>query len=151
MKTAHFTVQFSTQQSPQQVFKRLCDVRSWWSGYFSEQFEGPTSQLHDVFEFRAGDGAHYSKHELTEVVPGKRIVWLVTDSHFNFIEQPNEWTGTRVLFDIAEENDKTLFTFTHEGLTPAIECYTACAPAWIQYLENKLAPLLEATIHAATN
>jgi hypothetical protein len=61
----------------------------------------------------------------------------------SFLEQTDEWTGTKVIFEIAKKGEKTQLTFTHQGLTSEVECYDACAPAWTQYVQNKLLPLIE--------
>lgn len=138
----HFTRTIGSSLTPEQAFQVLLDVPAWWSGYFNEHFEGETKALNDVFSFIAGDGAHYSRQQLTELVPGVKIVWLVTDSRLSFLEKQDEWTGTRLVFDISREGDRTMVRFTHEGLTPEVECYDSCTPAWAQYLQGKLLPLL---------
>lgn len=142
MKTSDFTFTLLTKQTPQEVFKAINNVRDWWSGYYSEEIEGDTKKLNDEFGFRAAGGAHYSKQKLVEVIPNKKVVWLITDSNFSFVEKRDEWTGTKVIFEISENDGQTQLTFTHEGLTPEIECYTSCAPAWTQYLQNKLLSLI---------
>ena len=49
---------------------------------------------------------------------------------------PNEWTGTKISFDISTEGNQTKVTFTHNGLAPQFECYEGCSNTWSQYLEN---------------
>lgn len=142
MKTSDFTITLFTEQAPQEVFQAINNVSTWWSGYYSEEFKGRTEKLNDEFSFRAGGGAHYSKQKLIEVIPNKKIVWLITESELSFLEKTDEWTGTKVIFEISEKDGKTQLTFTHEGLTPEIECYDSCAPAWTQYVQNKLLPLI---------
>lgn len=142
MSNSHFTISFLTDQTPQQLFHAILQVRQWWSGYYSEQFEGESNRLDDVFSFRAGDGAHYSRQQLTEFIPNRKVVWLVTESYLSFMEKRDEWTGTKLRFDISEEGGKTKLSFTHEGLTPVLTCYSSCAPAWTNYLQNKLFPLI---------
>lgn len=144
MSDKHFTFTLETVQSPEKVFTAITQVRDWWTGFFGEELTGATEKLNDTFSFRAGDGAHYSEHKLVEVVPGEKIVWLTTKSDFNFIQQKDEWTGTKVIFEIKKEGDKTKLVFTHKGLTPDVECYNACSPAWTQYLQQKLLPLINA-------
>lgn len=142
MKTQNFTLTLLTDKTPQKVFEAIKNVRSWWSGFYSEEIIGDTENLNDEFSFRAGGDVHYTEHKLVEVIPDKKLVWLITKSNLNFTEKTDEWTGTKMIFDISKKGDKTQLTFTHEGLTPQVECYDACAPAWTQYLENKLLPLI---------
>jgi len=142
MKNKNFTATLIVDQTPEEVFNAVRNVREWWSGYYSEDIKGDTEELNDEFSFRAGGGAHYSRQKLVEVIPNKKIVWLVTDSKLDFLEKKDEWTGTKVSFDISTKGNKTELAFTHEGLTPEIECYNSCAPAWSQYLQNKLLPLI---------
>jgi hypothetical protein len=85
---------------------------------------------------------HYSKQKLVEVVPGQKIVWLVTDSQLNWLKNKDEWTNTRVIFGITLEGDKTKLSFTHTGLTPAVECYDGCSNAWQQYVCSSLFRLI---------
>lgn len=142
METKNFTYSIQTEKSPEHVFKAIREVRSWWSGLYNESFSGETKELNDEFSFRAGDGAHYSKQKLVEVIPNKRVVWLITESELSFLEQKDEWVGTKIVFEISEKDGKTELVFTHQGLTPEIECYDSCAPAWSMYLQEKLLPLI---------
>jgi Activator of Hsp90 ATPase homolog 1-like protein len=143
MKAKDFTTSLLVDQSPEEVYQAVINVRGWWSGYYGEIFEGNTTKLGDEFSFRAGDGAHYSKQKLIAVTPNKNVTWLITESNLSFLEKTDEWTGTQVIFNIEKKGNQTLLTFTHEGLTPTIECYNSCAPAWQQYIDNKLLPLIK--------
>ncbi|AWI27039.1 SRPBCC family protein [Flavobacterium pallidum] len=142
MAATDFTYVLKTDKSPAAVFRAIVNVRAWWSGYYNEEITGDTEKLHDEFSFRAGDGAHYSKHKLIEVIPDKKVVWLTTDGALSFVEKKDEWVGTKIIFEISEKDGETQLTFTHEGLTPELPCYDSCAPAWSQYLEHKLLPLI---------
>jgi uncharacterized protein YndB with AHSA1/START domain len=142
MLTRNFTLTLVTEQSPEDVFRAIRNVRDWWSGYYSEEIQGNTETLNDEFSFRAADGAHFSKQKLVEVIPNKKIVWLITESKFTYIEDQDEWTDTKVIFEISRSDGKTQLVFTHEGLTPEVECYDACASGWTQYLQNKLLPMI---------
>lgn len=142
MKTSDFTLTLLVDQSPKVVFNAIKNVRGWWSGLYSEEFEGSSDKLNDEFTFRAGEGVHYSKQKLIELIPGKKIAWLVTDSNLTFLENKNEWTGTKIIFEISKKGNKTQIQFTHEGLVPEVECYDSCAPAWTQYLKERLLNLI---------
>jgi uncharacterized protein YndB with AHSA1/START domain len=143
MSNQNFSVTLIVDQTPEEVFNAVSNVRKWWSGYYAEEIVGSTEKLNDVFSFRAGGGAHYSKQKLVEVIPNKKIVWLVTDSELSFLEKKDEWIGTKIIFEISKKGSKTQLVFTHEGLVPGVECYDACSPAWSQYLQNKLLPLIK--------
>jgi hypothetical protein len=142
MATSDFSITLLSDKTPEEVFKAVNDVCKWWSGYYSEEIEGRTEKLNDEFIFRAGGDAHYSKQKLVEVTPNKKIVWLVTDSKLSFLKDTDEWTGTSIIFEISKKEGKTELVFTHKGLTQEVECYDACSPAWTQYLQHKLLPII---------
>lgn len=137
MNNQHFTTAIIVDQSPLEVFNAVNNVRGWWS----EGIQGNSSQLNDEFTFEVKD-VHYSKQKLMDVIPGKKVVWLVTDSHLSFLEDKDEWTGTKVIFEISETGNKTKLVFTHEGLLPEVECYNMCSPAWTEYVQHSLFHLI---------
>ena len=76
--------------------------------------------------------------KIVELVPNKKIVWLVLDNYFKFTKDKSEWKGTKIIFDIAEKDNKTEMRFTHQGLVPAYECYEICRDAWTGYIQKSL-------------
>ena len=134
MKKDSFTKSFSSSKTSEEVFKTLLNVEQWWSGFYGETIKGKSKEVNDEFTFNAGGGAHYSKQKLIELIPNKRVVWLVTDSKLNFLSDTSEWNDSRICFDISAEKNKTMVTFTHDGLVPGIECYNDCSGGWTKYL-----------------
>lgn len=67
-----------------------------------------------------------------------KVVWLVTESNLNFVDKKDEWTNTKVQFDISPEGSKTKLTFTHHGLVPNFACYEACSGAWESLIQKSL-------------
>jgi uncharacterized protein YndB with AHSA1/START domain len=137
MTMKDFTTSFTVHQSPEQVFEAVNNVRGWWSG----EIDGATDQLGAEFTYTYKD-VHRTTQKITELVPGKKIVWHVTDSSINFVKDKTEWNGTRVVFEIAKKGGKTELSFTHKGLVPTIDCYRDCSGAWGFYINNSLRSLI---------
>lgn len=137
MNTQDLTTTILVDQTPQEAFEAINNVKGWWT----ENLEGRTQQLNDEFSVRFAD-VHYSKQRLTEVIPGIKVVWLITESNLSFIKDKNEWTGTKIIFEISQKEDKTEVRFTHQGLVPKVECYKDCSGAWIDYMNNSLRNLI---------
>ena len=137
METKDFTTTILADKTPKEIFDAINNVRGWWQG----SIEGNTGKLNDEFIYRMGE-FHFSKQKLVEVIPNEKVVWLVTDSQLNFIKDKNEWTGTKIIFEISEKNNKTQLRFTHVGLVNEIECYDACSNAWSQLIQESLFSLI---------
>lgn len=145
MNHQNYTATIEVTNSPHEVFEHITDVSKWWakssgetsSGIHSE-FEGHSAKLNEEFIIRFGN-RHYSKQRLVEVVPDKKIVWLVTESKLNWLEKDKEeWTGTQMVFEITTQGDKTRLCFTHEGLVPEQECYERCERSWNVFFKECL-------------
>lgn len=137
MSDHNFTTSFTVDQSPEEVFAAVNNVRRWWVG----EIEGDTDKLGAEFKYRYED-AHLSTQKITEWVPGKKVVWHVLDSHISFVKDKNEWTGTDIVFEIAKKDDRTELRFTHVGLVRAFECYGDCSDAWSGYVNQGLFNLI---------
>ncbi len=136
-KSASLTYTIEVDQTPEQVFRAINDPRAWWAG----EFEGKTDVLGAEFTYRYKQ-MHHSTQKITELVPGKRVAWHVTDSNLSFLRDKAEWNGTDITFDIARKGAKTEVRFTHVGLVPAIECYGACSGAWGFLVKESLRSLI---------
>jgi hypothetical protein len=137
MDKRSFTTTFSVDQSPEQVFDAINNVRSWWSG----EIDGRTDALGAEFTY-SYKTLHRTTQKITEWLPGKKVVWHVVDSHLEFVADKNEWDGTELVFEIEKRGDKTELRFTHVGLVPAFECYGDCSGAWGYYVNDSLQKLI---------
>lgn len=137
MKAQDYSITIPVKATAAAAFEGITSVTRWWT----ENLKGKSKNVDDEFEVRFGD-VHYSKQKLVEVIPNKKVVWLVTDSKLSFIQDKREWTNTRIEFEIVEENNATKVRFTHEGLLPDRECYGDCSNAWGYYLQQSLMPLI---------
>jgi len=137
MENKDFNCSFLVEQTPQQVFEAIMNVRGWWS----EKLEGNSLKIDDEFSYTHGS-LHYSKHKLTEVIPYKRVVWLTLESKLTFVSQEEEWNGTRMIFEIVAKGVRTKLNITHEGLLPSLQCFKDCTNGWTYYLQNSLLLLI---------
>jgi hypothetical protein len=126
MKQNSFTTAIEVNQTSEEVFKAITGITKWWT----EDFEGSSTQLNDEFTVHH-PGQHYSKQKLIEVIPYKKIVWLVTESTLYWLKNDkDDWTNTKMIFEISSHNDKTILHFTHDGLTPEKESFFLCQQGW---------------------
>ena len=137
MDNENYTVAFTVDQTPEDVFAAINNVRGWWSG----EIEGSTDKLGDEWTYRYKD-IHYSKQRVTELIPGKKVVWLVLDGYLNFVKDKTEWKDTKITFEISKNDNKTDVRFTHVGLVPKYECFNACSDAWGVYIKDSLQKLI---------
>ncbi len=137
MDKRDYSISITVDKAPQEVFDAINNVRGWWQG----KIEGSTDKLNDEFTYRMAD-VHFSKQKVTDLVSNEKVVWLVTESQINFVADKDEWTNTKIVFDIAKDGDKTKVTFTHHGLVPAIECYGGCSGAWGRLVQESLCSLI---------
>jgi hypothetical protein len=137
MKSQNLTFTITVDKTPEEAFAAINNVRGWWSG----EIDGNTDALGAEWTYRYKD-IHYSKQRITELVPGKKVVWLVVDSYLNFVEDKKEWNGTEVVFEIIRNGDQTEVRFTHRGLSPDVECFDGCSSAWGFYINTSLRNLI---------
>ena len=137
MSSQDYTTSFSVDQTPKEVFDAINNVRGWWEG----DIEGNTNKVGGVFTYRYGD-FHSSKQKITELIPGKKVVWLVVEGGPNFVKDRSEWKGTKVIFEISKKGNKTEVRFTHQGLVPRLECYDSCTDVWGSIIRDSLRSLI---------
>lgn len=137
MNTQDYKTILTVDAAPNEVYSAINNVTTWWT----EHMEGRSQQLNDEFTVTFGE-IHVSTQKVVELIPDKKVVWLVTESRLNFIKQQNEWNDTYISFEIATSADNTQLTFNHIGLTPAIECYPGCSGGWDQFIKGSLYKLL---------
>ncbi len=134
----HYSVSIKVDQPPQDVYRSINNVRGWWIG----DIEGESDKVGDEFIYRYKD-FHITTQKLVELVPGQKIVWTVTQSKINFVQNKDEWKDTQIVFELSVEGGGTRINFTHVGLTPAIECYGGCSGGWDFYILKSLQSFLQ--------
>lgn len=137
MSNQNFSTSILVEQPASVVYKAVNDPRAWWS----EEIAGNPDQLNGEWTYHFGDN-HRSKMKTIEMVPDKKVVWLVEDNYFKFTKDPKEWTGNKITFEISEQDNKTKLVFTQVGLVPSYECYEVCRDAWTGFVQKSLQALI---------
>jgi len=153
MTTKDFTTTIRVDKTPGEVCNAINNVRGWWS----EEIEGNTDKLNDEFSYHFED-IHRCRIKVVELIPNKKIVWLVMDNYFKpgiFEETPQvknatatlhnekaEWVDTTISFEIVNEKKTTLIRFMHLGLVPEYECFDVCSNGWSHYVQQSLFNLI---------
>jgi hypothetical protein len=136
-ETKGFSTSFTVDRPPREVFDAINDVRGWWTG----EITGQTDALGAEFTYRHRE-LHRSTQKIVELVPGQRIVWRGTAASLSFVQDPAEWEGTEIVFELASEGGRTEVRFSHLGLVPRLQCYRDCSSGWRFYLEDSLRNLI---------
>ena len=137
MKNRDLTLTLAVDQTPEEVFAAVTNVRGWWS----QSLEGASAKVGDEFTYRYKD-VHRSTHRVIEAVPGETVAWRTLDADLAFAKDRKEWVDTEVRFEIARRGDKTELRFTHVGLTPQVECFEACSRGWTYFVCESLRALI---------
>ena len=136
MKKQDYTATILVKAAANEAFKSINHVAAWWT----ENVEGSSEKLNDVLTIHFGET--FVTIKIVESVPDKKVVWNVTDCYLPWLADKQEWTNTRIVFELSAEGDSTSIRFTHIGLEPQVECYDGCVKGWDQYFKGSLAKLI---------
>jgi len=136
--TGDLEITLTFDQTPEEVFAAVTNVRGWWSEGLQGQSEAPG----DEFTYRHGS-VHQSKHRVLQVEPGKLVTWDTLDADLTHAKNPREWIGTKVRFEITKKATRTQLRFVHDGLVPELDCFESCSKGWWYYVGTSLKQLIE--------
>ena len=88
----------------------------WWA---ADVIEDKTSGNVELGFFNRA--TVYGVHPI-QIAPPRQAHWLC--------QTGKEWIGTRLLFDLAEQNGKTLLRFTHADWHAETDYLIACTTTW---------------------
>jgi uncharacterized protein YndB with AHSA1/START domain len=95
------------------------------AGWWTTNTEGKGNDLGGVLRFRFSAGGFDMR--VLELDPGRRVEWEVVDG-------PEEWIGTHVIWDLAQDGDHTVILFKHQGWREPVEFMHHCSTKWALYL-----------------
>jgi uncharacterized protein YndB with AHSA1/START domain len=117
--------------SPDDVYNALTTIEGL-SGWWTSDTRGE-SKVAGVIQFRFRAGGFDMK--VLELRPAKHVLWQVVDG-------PEEWLGTKVSFDIQQNDDWTIVLFKHADWKEPVEFMHHCSTKWAVFLLS-LKSLLE--------
>ncbi|MBS1602768.1 MAG: SRPBCC domain-containing protein [Bacteroidetes bacterium] len=133
MKNNDFSCSIAARVTAGEAIRKISNVPEWWGITFT----GSAENQNDEFTVRMG-GDSFFDFTVTELIPYRRVVWVVNDCNMPWYSDKKEWTGMRLVFDLDEKDGETAVKFTHEGLTPEVECYKDCEPGWTHWIRTSL-------------
>ena len=133
MEQNHFNSSITAKIGAADAIKKIGHVPEWWGITYS----GDSRKQNDKFVIKMG-GESFFDVTVAELIPGKKVVWLVTDCYMPWYDDKKEWANTKLIFDLSENNGETTVRFTHEGLTPDIACYNDCRKGWTHWIQTSL-------------
>jgi hypothetical protein len=118
------------------AFENICDVGGWWAS----NLVGSTKTLGDKFTVRFGKT--FGTMQIIELVPNRKITWLVTESYLPLFKNVSQWKNTQLVWEVIRNGGASQITMTHVGLNPEMECYSDCEKGWNFYVRESLFRLL---------
>ena len=106
MEQKNFQSSITASISAVEATKKISKVPEWWGVTFT----GNSEKQNDTFVVKMG-GDSFFNFTVTELIPGRRVVWLVTDCYMPWISNKTEWTNTKLIFHLSEINFKKIIFF----------------------------------------
>jgi uncharacterized protein YndB with AHSA1/START domain len=116
------------KSSTDQVYQALA-TRDGLAGWWTDDTQGE-SKVGGVLTFRfSAGGVEIGGFEMKvlELDPGKRVLWQV-------VAGPEEWIGTRIGFDLKQEDDYCIVLFKHQHWKEPVEFMHHCSTKWAVFL-----------------
>ena len=110
-KTLDFSYSLTVKASANETMKKISQVNLWWA----KNFKGKASKLNDDFSVHFGD--IFVDFRISEVIPEKKIIWLVTDCNLGWIKDEHGDDGRTfpVRRILGEEFFEARFGFGRKG------------------------------------
>jgi uncharacterized protein YndB with AHSA1/START domain len=114
--------------SVDQVYQALA-TRAGLAGWWTVDTQGE-SKVGGIVKFRFNDGTRDLggfDMKVLDQQPGRRVQWQVVDG-------PEDWVGTRISFELKQDNDYAVVLFKHQGWKEPTEFMHHCSTKWAIFL-----------------
>lgn len=112
----------ATREKVYEAITTIKGLSNWWTTQTSGD-----SNPGGIIQFRFGDFGNDMK-----VITMKKDEWL----QWECVGGPDDWIGTRVSFQLNDNNGKTRVRFEHAGWKHANDFFAACTFTWGRYMES---------------
>ncbi|HSF56881.1 MAG TPA: SRPBCC domain-containing protein [Candidatus Binatia bacterium] len=112
------------KSSPNDTYRALT-TREGLAGWWTTDTQG-NCNVGGVIQFRFGTRGSIDMKVL-ELDPAKRVLWQV-------VAGPPDWIGTKVSFELAQDDDFTIILFKHQGWKEPVEFMHHCSTKWALFL-----------------
>ena len=112
------------QASPEAAYSALT-TREGLCGWWTTDTQGE-SKVGSVLQFRFGSLGGFDMQVL-RLKSASQVLWQVVDG-------PEEWIGTKVSWELKQEDDYTSVLFKHEGWKEAGDFMHHCSTKWGTFL-----------------
>ncbi len=144
MSTEHYKKSIVVTVDARAAYNALTvGMEHWWT-----KPDAPVQKVGDKAKFPFPPGVSYWTFEATKLVPEQCVEMQCVDAFHKHEGQPEEiekeWLGTKTIFTIEKEGDKTRISLEHVGLQPKLHCYDICEAGWDFFFLESLQAYLEA-------
>lgn len=113
--------QVTLAASAEQVFDALT-TRDGLAGWWTADVRGECAEG-GTLEFGFDDHRVVFRMRVDELAPRERVAWTC-------LGEVDEWTGTRVQFELEERDGHTTLRFTHAGWASTEGAFRVCNTDW---------------------
>jgi uncharacterized protein YndB with AHSA1/START domain len=114
------------KSAPNDAYRALTTLEGL-SGWWTTDTQGNCNVGGEI-QFRFGMRGRIDMKVL-DLVPAKRVLWQVLGG-------PTEWIGTKVSFELTQDNDFTIILFEHQGWKRPVEFMSHCSAKWARFLTS---------------
>jgi uncharacterized protein YndB with AHSA1/START domain len=117
---------FHINASRETVYGAITSIEglaAWWTSQASGE-----SKAGSILEFRFG-AQFFNKMKVIEMKPAESVTWECIDG-------AEDWIGTRITFDLDDNEGKTRLRFSHSGWKETGDFFAQCNFSWGRFMES---------------
>ena len=123
MTNQDYSLSISAPVSASDAYDKIARVSEWWA----KDFKGSAGNSGDMFTVRFGET--FVDFQITEAVPGRKVVWHVTNCHLPWLTGQDRVERHECRLRGFRRPERDDCDLTHEGLVPEVECFELASRA----------------------